>query len=98
MHQNKPITTGLAAGQLCERRRHKISRERFFHPLTCSLSVAKSHCVSLAVLKLNSQSSVCARASVAQLLASPPYDLEGPFCRGFLSRHWRPGQAEGLKA
>ncbi|GFO13638.1 hypothetical protein PoB_004014300 [Plakobranchus ocellatus] len=31
---NKPITTGLAAGQLCKRQRHKISHEIFPHPLT----------------------------------------------------------------
>ncbi|GFN86752.1 hypothetical protein PoB_001325800, partial [Plakobranchus ocellatus] len=37
-------------------------------------------------------------APVAQWLASPPRDLQGPFCRGFEPRHWRPGLTEGLKA
>ncbi|GFN89509.1 hypothetical protein PoB_001601500 [Plakobranchus ocellatus] len=30
-------------------------------------------------------------------LASPPLDLQGPFCRGFEPRHPRPGPTEGLK-
>ncbi|GFN94851.1 hypothetical protein PoB_002135700 [Plakobranchus ocellatus] len=37
-------------------------------------------------------------ASVAQWLASPPRDLQGPFCRGFEPRHQRLGLTEGPKA
>ncbi|GFN85753.1 hypothetical protein PoB_001225900 [Plakobranchus ocellatus] len=36
-------------------------------------------------------------ASVAQWIANPPRDLQGPFCRGFEPRHRRPGLTEGLK-
>ncbi|GFN75027.1 hypothetical protein PoB_000153300 [Plakobranchus ocellatus] len=36
--------------------------------------------------------------SVAQWLASPPRDPQGPSCRGFEPRHQRPDVTEGLKA
>ncbi|GFO32420.1 hypothetical protein PoB_005892500 [Plakobranchus ocellatus] len=32
------------------------------------------------------------------LIASPPRDLQVPFCRGFEPRHRRPGLTEGLRA
>ncbi|GFO37744.1 hypothetical protein PoB_006424900 [Plakobranchus ocellatus] len=37
-------------------------------------------------------------APVAQWLASPPSDLQEPFCRGLEPHHGRPGLMEGLKA
>ncbi|GFN95799.1 hypothetical protein PoB_002230500 [Plakobranchus ocellatus] len=41
------------------------------------------------------------RASVAERLASPPSDLQGPFCRGFEPHHRRPsltGVPESLRS
>ncbi|GFN86292.1 hypothetical protein PoB_001279800 [Plakobranchus ocellatus] len=38
-------------------------------------------------------SSIGRGASATQWIANPPYDLQGPFCRGFEPRHRRPGLA-----
>ncbi|GFO02915.1 hypothetical protein PoB_002942000 [Plakobranchus ocellatus] len=37
-------------------------------------------------------------ASVVQRTANPPWDLQGPFCRGFELRDLRFSLTEGLKA
>ncbi|GFO01466.1 hypothetical protein PoB_002797100 [Plakobranchus ocellatus] len=97
---NKPITTGLAAGQLCEKHRHKISREVFPHPLTVAYQRQKVKAFHW--LFSTEQSVICLCKGVGGTVAS---ESALRFARTLLSRvlasslaPWLDGGPESLRS
>ncbi|GFO12208.1 hypothetical protein PoB_003871300 [Plakobranchus ocellatus] len=94
---NKPIITDLAAGKLCKRHRHKISREVFPHPLTVACWRQKAK--RLTGCSETGQSVLCLCRGVGGTVAcESALRSAGTLLSRVLAWSRRPGLTEGLKA